>query len=164
MRHRAARSLMTHCPFHCTLDEAVGLSAGVNTNRQHPRVSQGPLAPAKTRAGGGGGSLVWLSEKPHVVIMCDCWGHRAALHRTHPCLELMLWGGSLLWQLVDLVEKATCFFHFQFHPRELFFFNVVVVVVFSLSCLGKWSGRCTIWHESHRRRAEDLATPAEHHA
>lgn len=54
MRHRAARSLMTHCPFHCTLDEAVGLSAGVNTNRQHPRVSQGPLAPAKTRAGGGG--------------------------------------------------------------------------------------------------------------
>lgn len=43
MRHRAARSLMTHCPFHSTLDEAAGLCAGVNTNRQHQRVSEGPL-------------------------------------------------------------------------------------------------------------------------
>lgn len=25
MRHRAVWSLMTHCPFHCTLDEAAGL-------------------------------------------------------------------------------------------------------------------------------------------
>lgn len=77
------------------------------------------------------------------------WGHRAVLHMINSCLELILcfvdseWRGSFLWQLVDLGEKATCFSHFQFHPRELFF----------LSRLREWSGRCTIWHESHRRRA-----------
>ncbi|CAB1431669.1 unnamed protein product [Pleuronectes platessa] len=50
MRHGAVPSLMTHCPLHCTLDEAAGWSAGVNASRQLQRVSQGALA--RTRPGG----------------------------------------------------------------------------------------------------------------
>lgn len=68
------------------------------------------------------------------VFVCVCeGGHRAALYMTNPYLEVILcfvdseWRGSLLWQLVDLGEKTTCFSHFTFLPSGAFFpFSLLV--------------------------------------
>lgn len=177
MRHRAARSLMTPCPFHSTLDEVVGLSAGVNTNRQRKRVSRGPLAQANSRAEKKNLegirskqvfelslSLVWLSHMPPIQLtgllymtVCFCrgcngvggpyyiwqiharkWSCALLTHR----LKRLIDCGS--WLTLERRQPVSLFFSFTFGS---FLFPPTPLL------LRNWSGRCTIWHESRRRRA-----------
>lgn len=132
-----ARSLMTHCPFHSTLDKAAGLSAGVNTNRQHQRVSQGLLTRVRAEKKtvkdqmetGFWGHLVWLSQKPSIKLMgvimsvivglllwrwfCDLFAHR--LKRLIDC-------GS--WLTLERRQPVSLTFSFTFGSFFFFFFSL----------------------------------------